>query len=125
MKEDHLISLTHLFTHLGNIDMVREYTFFDMSRWSIVQNSVPSSNIRRAAYNVLQELLVLEFQEGDFYTYFDVPSYIFWQLMNKTALATTTGSNQWGSWYVGKPSVGAGVWQYLRDKYSYKKGGSI
>jgi hypothetical protein len=122
MKDKHLVALAELFTYLGDIDMVREYAFFDMSKWSVVQNYVPSSNVKRAAYNTLNQMLVLEFREGGYYTYFDVPSYVFWQLMNKAALATTDGENQWGSWYVGKPSVGAGVWQFLRDKYAYVKG---
>lgn len=94
-------------------------------RWSIVQNYIISSNVKRAAYNVLTEMLVLEFNEGGYYTYYDVPSSTFWSLVNKEAQATTDGSNEWGSWYVGKPSVGAGVHQFLVDKYPYQKGGSI
>lgn len=95
------------------------------NKWSIVQNNVISSNVKRAAYNVLSETLVLEFREGGYYTYNSVPSSVFWSLVNKEAKATTDGSNEWGSWYVGKPSVGAGVHQFLIDKYPYRKGGSI
>jgi len=122
ITDKHLIALAELFTHYENIDMVKEYAFFDISKWSIVRNNVDSSNVKRAAYNILNELLVLEFRSGEFYTYFDVPSTTFWQLINKEARATTDGENQWGSWYVGKPSVGAGVWQFLRDRFAYVKG---
>jgi len=90
-------------------------------------SSIPSSNVRRIVYNDETKEMVIQFQDKSIYTYFEVPFQIFLDVSGGKATCITSGENAFGRWFVGKnPSVGAAVWQYLRDSnIKYKKGGTL
>lgn len=93
----------------------------ELKKWRHTANS---SNVDKVMYNDEDMRLVVKFNDGDHYTYYDVSFDDFLSLIEPAALAKTEGKNKWGSWYPGKPSIGAGVHQIL-EKYSYTRGGSI
>ena len=73
-----------------------------------------SSNIRFISYNDKTQILKIIFNGGAAYEYKSVTTDEWENILNGNAMAQTTGSNQWGSWYPGKiPSTGAAVHQYL------------
>jgi hypothetical protein len=92
-----------------------------MKKW---RRNADSSNVDRVMYNDESNELFVKFNSGSIYTYYDVSFSDFLDLIAPNALATTEGENQWGSWYPGKPSIGAGVHQIL-EKYNYSKGGNL
>lgn len=94
--------------------------------WSVVKQFVNSSNVRRYAYSMQTRLLVVQFRDGSYYTYFNVDPQSFWNFSLGNAVATTEGETDGFVWFPGKtPSVGAAVWKYLRDNFQYQKGGVI
>ena len=99
-----------------------EHTF---KKWRA--NNLKSSNVKNILYNDENKEMVIQFQEGDIYTYFNVPFQTFLDVSGGNATCITSGENKYGSWFVGKtPSNGAAVWKYLRDSnIKYKKGGSL
>lgn len=88
------------------------------------QDFLNSSNVKRIKWNDETLEVVAEFWSGETYTYSGVTRLDFFRVINGQAKATTTGSNERGSWWVGKPSVGAGVNQIL-NQYPYRRGGQI
>lgn len=90
-------------------------------------DNIRSSNVKKIMYNDETKEMFIQFQEGDIYTYFEVPFQIFLDVSGGKATCITSGENKYGSWFVGKtPSNGAAVWKYLRDSnIKYKKGGSL
>jgi hypothetical protein len=90
-------------------------------------DNIRSSNVKKIMYNDETKEMFIQFQEGDIYTYFEVPFQIFLDVSGGKATCITSGENKYGSWFVGKtPSNGAAVWRYLRDSnIKYKKGGSL
>ena len=95
--------------------------YVELKKW---RNNATSSNVDKVLFNDETLELVIKFNDGEVYTYYDVPFDVFTSLIKPLALAKTDGENEFGSWYVGKPSVGAGVHQYLKG-YSYKNEGSL
>ena len=91
------------------------------------RNSADSSNVDRLMYNDENRELVVKFNSGDIYTYFDIDFEEFANVFNGQGICRTTGSNKYGSWFLGKfPSVGAAVFKYLVDTgATYKKGGTL
>jgi hypothetical protein len=81
-----------------------------------------SSNVRLVKWNDETLECVVQFWDRSVYTYYGVPFNDYMALVQKRARATTTGSNRRGRWWVGKPSVGAGIKQIL-EKYPYRRGG--
>ena len=93
-----------------------------MKKW---RNTANSSNVDRIMYNDETFEMVVKFNDGAYYTYYDVEFDLFLNVMNGAAVCRTEGKNKWGEWYVGKtPSVGAAVNQLLEGK-SYRRGGSL
>lgn len=88
--------------------------------------SIKSSNVWKFKYDTETGDLVVKFQDGSVYTYFNVSLSDFEQFASGSGgTCKTSGSNKWGTWERGKsPSVGAAVWDILM-KYSYSKGGFI
>jgi hypothetical protein len=86
-----------------------------------------SASVKKMMYNDETFELVIEFNGGDKYTYFDVDFNVFKDIFQGNGVCRTEGSNKWGEWYVGKsPSVGAAVYQILEEGgYSYVRGGSL
>ena len=95
--------------------------YVELKKW---RSDVTSSNVDKVLYNDETMELVIKFNDGSIYTYYSVPFQVFTSLIKPLALAKTEGENEYGSWYVGKPSVGAGVHQYL-EGYDYKNEGTL
>ncbi len=95
-----------------------------LKKW---RNTAVSSNVDKVMFNDESNELVIKFNDGSIYTYFDIDFTDFVNVVNGNAVCTTSGENKWGSWDLGKsPSVGAAVWNYLIDtNATYKKGGSL
>ncbi len=112
----------------GPINM-KSYKGTDLIKYTTLKkwrNTANSSNVDKVMFNDESNELVIKFNDGSIYTYFNVSFDVFTNLIEPLALAKTDGENEYGSWYVGKPSVGSGVHQYLIDRgVSYKKGGSL
>lgn len=91
--------------------------------FKITSDSVRSTNVKRVKYDSVSEELVIRFDDGSVYTYFNVPSKIYDNVLEGMAGTKTAG--EWGP--IGKfPSVGAATHQYLIEGgFAYKKGGSI
>lgn len=86
-----------------------------------------SSNVDRVKYFEETKELVIKFNDGSYYTYFDIEPDTFNAIIEGDAVCKTSGSNEFGEWEVGKtPSVGAAVWKYLiENNVRYKEGGSL
>jgi len=99
-----------------------EYLF---KKW--MSSNFKSSNLKKIQYNDETMEMVIQFQGGEFYTYFNVPFDTFMNVSEGRAVCVTSGENRYGKWEVGKtPSRGASIWKYLRDTgIKYKKGGSF
>jgi hypothetical protein len=91
------------------------------------RNKPKSSNVKNIMYNDEIKELVVRFNDGDVYTYFDVEFSLFQDLVNGAGVCRTEGENKWGSWFIGKtPSVGAALYNRLvKSSISYKKGGTL
>jgi len=86
-----------------------------------------SSNVDRVKYFDTKKELVIKFNDGSYYTYFDIEPDTFEKIIKGDAVCRTTGENEFGSWVEGQgPSVGAAVWEYLIDpQVDYQPGGSL
>jgi hypothetical protein len=86
-----------------------------------------SANVDRVKYFEETRQLVVKFNDGSYYTYFDIDEDVFNSIIEGDAVCRTEGQSEFGDWYVGKtPSVGAAIWKYLIDRgVSYKPGGSF
>ena len=86
-----------------------------------------SSNVDRVKYFDTKKELVIKFNDGSYYTYFDIDLDTFEKIVKGDAVCKTTGENEFGSWVEGQgPSVGAAVWEYLIDpQVDYQPGGSF
>lgn len=91
--------------------------------FKVTSDSVRSTNVKRVKYDSVTEELVIKFDDGSNYTYFNVPSKIYDNVLEGMAGTKTAGV--WGP--IGKfPSVGAAVHQYLIEGgFRYKRGDSI
>jgi hypothetical protein len=84
--------------------------------FEIIQGQVNSSNVDSYRYNDVNGTLDITFNSGDRYRYYNVTDSEFEEIILGVAVAETTGSNEYGSWFTGKiPSVGAAIWKFLRD----------
>ena len=91
------------------------------------RNKPKSSNVNNILYNDETKELIVKFNEGDIYIYFDVEFSLFQDLVNGAGICRTEGKNKWGSWYIGKtPSVGASLYNRLsKSGIRYNKGGTL
>jgi hypothetical protein len=112
---------------------IKQIVFSDLSddlKWRLIfgneyrQDFLNSSNVARIKWNDETLTVVAQFWDGSIYSYFGVSRRDFFRVINGAARATTEGQNERGSWWVGKPSVGAGVHQIL-NKYPFRRGGKI
>lgn len=87
------------------------------------RNTADSSNVDKMMYSDETNELVVKFNDGSIYTYFNIDFNDFMNVMNGNAECRTDGP----TWEIGKtPSVGAAVWKYLIDKnVDYRKGGTL
>ena len=86
-----------------------------------------SSNVDRMKYFEEERRLVVKFNDGSYYTYFDIDDATFKAIIAGDAVCRTEGENEFGEWFVGKtPSVGAAIWKYLIEQnVRMEKGGSL
>lgn len=110
----------------GPINM-KSYKETDLIKYTTLKkwrNTANSSNVDKVLFNDETMELVIKFNTGDYYTYFDVDYNTFLLLIEPASKARTNGENEYGSWYIGKPSVGSGIEQLL-SRFTYKKGGNL
>lgn len=86
-----------------------------------------SSNVDRIKYFEDERRLVVKFNDGSYYTYFEIDDATFKNIIAGDAVCKTAGENEYGEWFIGKtPSVGAAIWKYLIDKnVRFEEGGSF
>jgi len=89
----------------------------------IPQAPLQSSNIWGFSYEPGSKKLFVRFQGDGVYEYDGVPPQIFNLFQQGAVPAKTTGSNNYGSWWVGKnPSLGASLFELIKSKgYPYQK----
>jgi len=81
-----------------------------------------SSNIYGFSYDPRSSVLRVKFQGDGIYEYEGVPPAIFKVFQSGAIPAKTSGSNQYGNWWIGKnPSLGASFYQLIRDRFPYQK----
>jgi hypothetical protein len=114
------------------VSLSREATIDDLTEEDLIQIFsgvivTDSSNVDRVKYFDTKKELVIKFNDGSYYTYFDIDLDTFEKIVKGDAVCRTTGENEFGSWVEGQgPSVGAAVWEYLIDpQVDYQPGGSL
>lgn len=114
------------------VSLSREATIDDLTEEDLIQIFsgvivTNSSNVDRVKYFDTKKELVIKFNDGSYYTYFDIDLDTFEKIVKGDAVCRTTGENEFGSWVEGQgPSVGAAVWEYLIDpQVNYQPGGSL
>lgn len=114
------------------VSLSKEFTIDDLTEEDLIHLFsevfiADSSNVDRVKYFEDERKLVVKFNDGSFYTYFDIDEKVFFSIIEGDATCRTEGENEFGEWFVGKsPSVGAAIWKYLIDKgVDYQPGGSF
>jgi hypothetical protein len=87
---------------------------------------VRSSMVSSFAYNEDLQIMTVSWNGGGLGFYEEVPKSVFEKVYKGETAGgkgcRTTGSNQWGSWYVTKdPSVGRAMHDYVFGKFNYVK----
>jgi hypothetical protein len=110
--------------HKCGTDNMKNFSKIELKTW---RNTANSSNVDKMKWNDETNELVIKFNDGSYYTYFDIDSNTFFSIVNGEASCITEGENENGSWWVGKtPSVGASVYEYLvSNGVRYESGGSL
>jgi hypothetical protein len=86
----------------------------ELMEFFVASGSVDSSNVNQYRYDSETEILFITFNDGSTYKYYNVAFGEFMDIRDGNAMCISEGSNQYGSWFVGKtPSVGAAVYVYL------------
>ena len=87
-------------------------------KFNIIRSKeIKSSNVDAYRYDTKTKELIITFNDGSKYKYYDVEYNDFENITYGDATCITEGENEYGSWYVGKsPSVGAAVWEFLINK---------
>lgn len=100
----------------------------EVSEEGIPHAEVNSSNVYGYDYDANTKKLKVKFQgngrsgQGPVYEYDNVPGNVYKSFENMSRQATTDGQNQWGRWWVGKPSLGASFYQLIRGGgYDYRR----
>jgi hypothetical protein len=84
-----------------------------------------SSNVWKYKYDDKKLELVVKFQDGETYTYFNVSSQLYELFTKGYGVCITEGSNEYGEWFIGKsPSMGASVHQLLSG-LGYSRSGQV
>ena len=114
------------------ISLSKEVTIDDLTEEDLIQIFseifiADSSNVDKVKYFEDKRELVVRFNDGSFYTYFDIDERVFFSIIEGDAVCKTEGEGEFGEWFIGKtPSVGAAIWKYLIDKgVNYQPGGSF
>ena len=91
------------------------------------KKNVKSSNVDIVSYNDDLKEMVIRFNNGQTYTYYNVDINLFNNIVDGNGVCITSGQNKYGKWNIGKsPSIGAAVYDKLVEaNISYKKGGVL
>jgi len=91
------------------------------------KKNVKSSNVDIVSYNDDLKEMVIRFNNGQTYTYYNVDINLFNNIVDGNGVCITSGQNKYGKWNIGKsPSIGAAVYDKLVEaNISYKKGGIL
>jgi hypothetical protein len=91
------------------------------------RSSPNSANVDKIMFNDEIKELVIKFNDGSYYTYYDIDFTEFVEVFNGAGICRTSGTNKYGTWFLGKtPSVGAAVYEILvRSGKKYSRGGSL
>lgn len=109
-------------TGVKTTDVQMEKKKVELKTW---RSNSTSSNVDRMKWNDENLELVIKFNDGSTYTYFGIHQEKFIAVSQGYTKCTTSGSNEYGEWWVNKsPSVGSAVHKYL-DGVSYTEGGSL
>jgi hypothetical protein len=123
-----LVSLSKQEDEVSVDDLTEEdlLEIFELKTW---RNTADSSNVDKMKYNDETKELVIKFNDGSYYTYFDIDFEQFMAVVEGDGTCVTEGENQYGTWEIGKnPSVGAAVWEWLINAIPeprYERGGSL
>ena len=96
----------------------------NLKKW---RSNATSSNVDKIMFNDETLELVVKFNDGSYYTYYEIDFEEFVGVFSGAGICRTSGSNRWGTWFIGKtPSVGAAVYDILvRSGAKYSRGGSL
>ena len=113
------------FEELFGSELTDESVEYAFKVWR--NNNIKSSNVRKIKYDDETRELVVQFNDRSIYTYYNIDFETYRNISTGNAAPRTSGENQYGKWEKGKkPSVGAGIHQYLIDKgVQYKRGGTL
>jgi hypothetical protein len=91
------------------------------------KKNVKSSNVDIVSYNDDLKEMVIRFNNGQTYTYYNVDINLFNNIVDGNDVCITSGQNKYGKWNIGKsPSIGAAVYDKLVEaNVSYKRGGVL
>ncbi len=88
-------------------------------------SSLKSSNVWKYKYDDKKLELVVKFQDGETYTYFNVSPQLYELFSNGNGICITEGKNEYGEWFIGKsPSMGAAVHELLSG-VAYSRSGQV
>jgi hypothetical protein len=111
--------------HIDNLnDDEIEDILIEFKKW---RSSPDSSNVDKIMYNDESYELVIKFNDGSTYTYFNVDFDMFRDVFEGNASCVSDDTSGEGRWWVGKtPSVGAAVYKILTvGGVAYVEGGSL
>lgn len=129
MPEDLKVVLAQVIEHVANrIQELRKEDEGLIQKQPEIYPAMPSSNIFGFNYDYDKNKLLVKFQgndgvgQGPVYSFDGVQPYIFDLFKRGAAIAKTTGSNKWGSWWKGKsPSAGSAFYHLIRNHYPYQR----
>ncbi len=88
-------------------------------------SGLKSSNVWKYKYDDKKLELVVKFQDGETYTYYNVSPQLFNDFSNGNGVCITEGQNEYGEWFIGKsPSMGAAVHELLLG-LGYSRSGQV
>lgn len=94
----------------------------------IPKAEINSSNVYGFQYDPRSKTLKVKFngkdtlEDGPVYEYDNVPPFVFKMFSSASVPAKTNGSNKWGSWWISKPSLGAGLNQLIKlGGFNYRR----
>ena len=88
----------------------------------VPKSDLQSSNIYGFQYDPRGSVLKVRFNNGGVYEYEGVPPFVYKMFQRGAIPAKTSGTNAYGSWWVGKnPSLGASFHALIRDHFPYER----
>lgn len=122
-----ILKIQELLNHPKLSDDYKINKIKDIVYFKTYRDYVRSSNVDVVSYDDVLKQMVIRFNNGELYTYFNVDINLFNDIALGDGTCITSGENKYGKWTIGKnPSVGAAVYNKLvENNVSYKKGGTL